>query len=376
MDKRRLQLLKMIFSRMRYVWHFLLKGKFKMAYNHIWVGLFTRDSGIALWDSMYRLFSFIRPYPETIEIEVTTRCHLRCAICEHTYWKEPARDMSFEEFKKIIDQFPRLKWAGPSGIGSGFLNKDYLKMLEYLKKRSVFVEFFDSFDLIDKETAEKLVDLEIDKIWVSLDDPTPDGYARIRVGTNLEKILNNIRVMLNTKEKKRSPFPEIWFQMIVTSINVHKMPEYVELVHDLTKDKKYNYANLIFWTNILSFKEVQGLSTGIPDEIRREVLIRARKHNIFINWNENIQPVNPPSCCARWNEPFILVTGHVQPCCIINQANQRDHQKLYSFGNLLEQDFHDIWRSEKLKGFLKTLKNNRFPIICKYCRMYIPDKRD
>lgn len=343
-----------------------------MAYNHIWVGIFTRDSGMAVLDSIYRIFPFFRPYPEAIEIEVTTRCHLRCLICEHTYWNEAARDMTFEEFKKIISQFPDLKWAGPSGIGSGFLNKDYLKMLEYLKSRSVFVEFFDSFDLIDKDTAEKLVDLEIDKIWVSLDDPTPEGYAKIRAGTNLIKILNNISTMLEIKEKRRSPFPEVWFQMIVTNINVNKMPDYVDLVYNLVKGKRYNYATLIFWSNILSFSEVQNLSTNIPEEIRKEVLGRAKKYGIFINWNENIKPVNPPSCCARWNEPFILVTGNVQPCCIINQANQREHQKLYSFGNLLGEDFRQIWRSKEFKGFLKVLKKDKFPAICKYCRLYLP----
>ncbi|MBU2567794.1 MAG: SPASM domain-containing protein, partial [Elusimicrobia bacterium] len=110
----------------------------------------------------------------------------------------------------------------------------------------------------------------------------------------------------------------------------------------------------------------------IPEEIRSEVLKKGREYGIYINWNENIEPTNPPGCCVRWNEPFVLVTGHVQPCCIINQANQREHQKKYSFGNLLEQDFHDIWKSKEFKDFLKVLRKDKFPAICKYCRLYLP----
>jgi len=345
-----------------------------MAFNHLWVGFFTRDSGLAVLDTIYRIFPFIRPYPESIEIEVTTRCHLKCTICEHTYWNERPRDMSFDEFKKVINQFPKLRWIGTSGIGSSFLNKDFMKMLEYLKQRSVFVEFFDSFDLIDEKTAERLVDLGIDKIWVSLDAPSKESYEKIRAGTNLEKVLKNVKTLLEIKERKKSPLPEIWFQMIVTKINVSEMPDYVDLIHSIIKDKKFNYANLIFCTNILSFSEVKHLATDIPDAIRKEVLRRAANHNIFINWNENIEPTNPPGCCARWNEPFVLVTGHVQPCCIINQANQRLHQKQYAFGNLYEEDFHDIWKSDKFKAFLKTLRGDKFPMICKYCRLYIPKK--
>ena len=66
-----------------------------------------------------------------MEIEVTTRCNLKCIICEHTYWDEPNRDMSFEQFKGIVDQFPKLKWIGLTGIGESFINKDFMKMLRY-----------------------------------------------------------------------------------------------------------------------------------------------------------------------------------------------------------------------------------------------------
>lgn len=372
MDLRRLKLIGMIVPRLRYIWYLITKGKFAMAYNHLWVGLFTRDSGLAITDSIYRTFPFIRPYPKAIEIEMTTRCHLKCAICEHTYWKEPQRDMTFDEFKHIVDQFPDLKWIGTSGIGSNFLNKDFMKMLRYLKERNVYVEFFDSFDLIDEKVARELVEMQVDKIWMSLDASDPEDYAKIRVGTNLPKVLGHVNRLLEIKEELKSPLPEVWFQMIVTNINVARMPDYVDLIHSIIKDKKYNYANLIFWTNILSFGEVKKLATDIPDDIRAEVVRRAQKHNIRLNWNENIHPSNPPSCCVRWNEPFVLVSGHVQPCCIINQANQRDHQKQFAFGNLLEEDFHDIWKSKKFQGFCDTLQKDRFPAICKYCRLYLP----
>lgn len=372
MDVRRIKLLGIIFSRLRYVLFLLGRGKFRMAFNHIWVGIWTRDSGMALHDTLYRTFPFIRPYPETMEIEVTTRCHLRCSICEHTYWSEPPRDMSFDELKRIVDQFPDLKWVGTSGIGSSFLNKDFMKMLRYLKSRSVYVEFFDSFDLIDEKVARELIEMGIDKIWVSFDAAREETYEKIRCGTKFYKVLGNIEAMLKLKEEIKSPLPEIWFQLIVTKHNVAEMPEYVDLVQGLVKDKKYNYATLIFWTNILSFPEVQSIATDIPEEIRSEVLKKGREYGIYINWNENIEPTNPPGCCVRWNEPFVLVTGHVQPCCIINQANQREHQKKYSFGNLLEQDFHDIWKSKEFKDFLKVLRKDKFPAICKYCRLYLP----
>ena len=184
MDKRRLRLLTVMISRFKYIWYLITQLKFKMAYNHLWVGMFTRDSGLALFDTIHTWFPFFRPYPQTMEIEITTKCHLKCVICEHTYWKEPGYDMSFDQFKHIINQFPDLKWIGTSGIGSNFLNKDYMKMLRYLKDRSVYVEFFDSFDLIDESIANELIDMKIDKIWMSFDGANKEDYDKIRCGTN------------------------------------------------------------------------------------------------------------------------------------------------------------------------------------------------
>ena len=101
--------------------------------------------------------------------------------------------MSFEEFKKIIEQFPRLKWIGLSGIGSAFLNKDFLKMLRLLKAKGIFVEFFDTFDLITPQISEELVRLGIDKIWMSIDAAKKQTYELIRVGGDFDRVINNLK---------------------------------------------------------------------------------------------------------------------------------------------------------------------------------------
>ncbi|MEW6040003.1 MAG: radical SAM protein [Elusimicrobiota bacterium] len=340
-----------------------------MAFTHLWVGAFTRDAGLALFDPIYRRFPFLAPYPKTIEVEITTRCHLKCTICEHTYWNEPSRDMTFDEFKHIVDQFPHLKWIGLTGIGTSFINPAFVKMLEYVKSRNVFVEFFDTFDLIDGELAEKIVELKIDKTWVSMEGATKQTYEKIRVGAKFEKTLSNVRGLLEAKRKRKSPLPELWFHYIINKYNVSEMPAYVDLVHEIIKDGN-DYATLIFFTNLLSFPEVKDLIPVIPEEISRNVREKAANYGIYLNWNENIACSEPIQKCTKWTEPFVLVTGHVQPCCVINMANDREFQKKYAFGNLLTQDFHDIWKSPELAEFLNKLYSGKLPLVCKNCRVY------
>ena len=87
----------------------------KGLYNFIFVKLFARGErvGLQLLDPVEMNFPQLTPYPYMIEVEITTRCHLRCTICEHTYWTSEEykkQDLSFEQFKYILDQFPKLKY--------------------------------------------------------------------------------------------------------------------------------------------------------------------------------------------------------------------------------------------------------------------------
>lgn len=370
LDIRRLRVLGLAWSRIKILSHLIKKGKFKNAHSYLYSSLFVRDAGLAITDWLYRINPNLAPYPKAIEIEVTTRCHLRCIICEHTYWTEPPRDMSFDEFKRIIEQFPQLKWIGLSGIGSAFLNKDFLKMVRYLKARSVFVEFFDTFDLIDKNISRELVEIGVDKIWMSIDAAEKETYEKIRVGCNFDKAIGNLTDLIAIKKQFKTPIPEIWFHYIINKYNVLEMPKFIDMVHTIVSESKTNYATLIFFTSLLYFDKIEFLRPIIPEEIKNEVLERAKRYNLYVSWNENVLSNKPVNDCTKWNEPFILATGHVQPCCAINEANDRDYQKRHCMGNLLTEDFQDIWQSDKYKALKRNIHNGVFPEICKDCRLY------
>jgi len=370
MDLRRIRLLGLLISRLRYVLYLLSIGKFKMAYNHLWVGAFSYDAGIALLDPFYRRFPFLVPLPRTIEIEVTTRCHLKCVFCEQTYWHEPPRDMSFEQFKNIVDQLP-LKWVGTIGIGTAFLNKDYMKMLEYLKSKDIFVELYDTFDLIDDKTLEKLVSLKIDKISISMDAATKSTYEKIRVGANFDRVLRNIRKFVEFKKMQKSPLPELWFHYVVTNVNIDEVLPFVDLVRELTNNS--NYATLINWSNALSFDETKPIQLNIPGDLREKIVEKAHKLGLFVNWNLNTVDFEcryTIDRCLKWTNPLVLVTGHLMPCCITSEANARDHQKKYSLGNVFEKSFAEIWKSKEFYEFRKKLLEGKLPAICKNCRVY------
>lgn len=344
---------------------FLLREKgLRYTYNYIYFN--------ALWTTRHplitKLLHRLESYPPYIEIEVTTRCNLRCILCERTYWNEPGRDMSLEQFRMIVDQFPRLKWIGLSGIGESFMNKDFMAMLSYVKSRNIMVEMYDTFYFTDERTAKELIDMEVDIIFVSLDAATKETYEKIRVGSSFERVVNNVKTLIRLKEERNAAFPRLHFHFVVNKLNYHEIPLYIELVDSLSSREKYRIQ---FSRMLHEFEQTKDMFMEVPENIINETQRKAQEAGIPVIWNLDA------SCskkridqCVEWTMPFIFVTGHVIPCCSTNEAGRRDFQKATALGNIFEQRFEDIWHGEKYTRLRKLLKEGRIPAPCVNCCLY------
>lgn len=319
-----------------------------------------------------KVLQWFTPYPFYIEIETTTRCNLRCIMCEHTYWDEKGRDMSFEDFKMIVDQFPDLKWIGLTGIGESFLQKDFLDMLRYVKKKPVIIELFDPFHRLDEDIAKELINIGIEEMYVSMDAATKETYEKIRIGASFEKVIENIKSFVEIKAKKGTYFPILDFHYIISKVNIHEITQYIELVHSLSPGSK-----ILFTILLHEFEETKDLFVEVSDEIGQQAAQKATELGIKIYWNVNVS-LNKPhiSKCTTWSMPFIFVTGHVVPCCSSNEANRREFQKEHSLGNVFENSFRQIWYSKKYKDFRRMIRRGQVPEPCKNCCIYNVGKKE
>jgi MoaA/NifB/PqqE/SkfB family radical SAM enzyme len=288
-------------------------------------------------------------------------------MCEHTYWDEPSKDMSFEDFKKIIDQFPKLKWIGLTGIGESFLNKDFIKMLEYVKSKGIFVELYDNLFYVNERLLKKLVELEIDKLFISTVGATRETYEKIMVGCNFERVVKNIKTLFRLKREANAYFPQIEFHYIVTSENMHEMLLFLEFVHSFGEPG----IKIRFTRMLHKFKEVEHLFTEVPRDMVESVQRRGKELNLIVEWNADVPQTKPPiNKCTEWIMPFIFVTGEVVPCCAQNEANRRNYQKATSMGNIFKQPFKNIWRGEKYENLRKMLRRGEVPPACIDCPLY------
>jgi MoaA/NifB/PqqE/SkfB family radical SAM enzyme len=294
----------------------------------------------------------------------------------------PNSHLSFDEFKRLTDQFD-LKWVNLTGEGDGFLNHDYLKMIKYLKKRNTSVYLVDSFDLITKDVAKVLVESGVDGIYISMDGATKETYESIKVGCNYDKVLNNIKNLLEIKRELNTPIPEICFRFVVNKRNVNEMADYVKVINSMAERKLWGDGSKIHFVGLLDFPEIHDLYLEtIPiNEIENTLeVVRNNPQSLPVVFAHTEGKNNPPiEKCLAFMEPyFALVPEPMQlPCCAVLMSNDRKKLLEYSFGNYNTEPIKQIWNSPYYKWFRKTVTNPKakVPMLCAGCRAYDTTER-
>ena len=312
-------------------------------------------------------FPSFRFSPRSIQIECTTRCNLKCTICEISYWTEKGGDLDLKNLEMIIGHLPKLRRVDLTGIGEGLMNRNFFKALELLKSRGLYVTLNDNFTLLNEKAAQRIVELGVDQIFLSLDGATKSTYEQIRVGANFDKVIFNARRLMQVKRDMKKKRPEMKINTVVCSDNYNELPAIVELAHDMG-------IGMVQFVNVITFDSTARLTTtSVHQEIRarfQEVLARARQLGILVKIELfNKKPVQ--QCDFPWKRNFVTYDGYVHPCCYTTQTGDRNAQNQRSLGNLVDHHFADVWRTEAYSAFRTKLQSGILPRICQDCPKYI-----
>lgn len=363
--------------------------KIKLASNYVYTRRFREIYNMIFW--VYPLWwnrkwsAFIMNrflpkigidlFPPFLEIEPTTYCGYRCVCCEHSYWKEPGKNMNFETFKKIFDGFgPHPKWLGLTGIGTSYLNKDYHKMLAYAKSRGTLIETFDHFnDLKDDDHIRELINTGMDFLFISIYGGTKESYEKVMRGGNFDKAMKNIRRFVALKKEMKRRFPLLSFHYIVTRDSKKEIFDFLDFVHSLNTE----VAEILVTPMTHSFKEAREFSVKIDQDYADKIRAKAKRLGIEITVNfstkkeaEGLQKKPPIHNCKEMIMPFIFSNGDITPCCSLNENNKRDWQHATSLGNAGKKSVKDIWYSPRYIKMRKMIRANKVPEECVYCPAY------
>ena len=303
--------------------------------------------------------------PVTAQIETTSCCNLQCETCVRDKIGVPIGTMSFENFKKILDQLDSLFKVYLSGQGEPLLNKDLFKMVEYANKKGVLVNINTNAMLLTKEVIDKITKTDIGEIGISIDSTKKEKFEKIRKGAKFETVIDNVK-NLSSALKKNKRKSIITFAVIVLKDNLDEILDFIRLAHETGADKVVFQTIQVKEDYFEKYDEktkkmiVSDLMKEIKDRVG-DAMKMGKKYGVTVIFDEGGS--NGAGCIWPWRGIYVTWNGYVTACCkILDYRNPL-------MGNLLEQDFWDVWNSQNYQLFRSMLKDRVAHHSCKGCGM-------
>ena len=323
--------------------------------------------------------------PRQVYIEVTNHCNSLCVSCPLTYDHflpyEPKHHLSWENFRRIVDQTPVIERAILHGIGEPLLNRDLPRFIAHLKQRGAHVLFNTNGVLLDERRGDALVAAGLDELRVSLDAVTPELYARLRGIDKLPRIVKNLRAFIERHGGAQQPRVSLW--LVGMHENLHQLPDFVRLGAQLGVSEVY-LQRLVYFGNGERIADdttmVAEQSLYASLEERQAALIvecelLADQLGVVFRASGATTPHESVSvkgdhpwqgCMRPWTLMYITANGTALPCCISPFAAQ-DYTSII-LGNVLEQPLADVWNGERYQELRSAvLSDAPAPWPCQFC---------
>ena len=300
-----------------------------------------------------------------LTFEVTNICNLNCGMCFKKGIDEVNYlHMSLDTFKKALNDSNPTTGVTFVGLGEPLLNPDFYMMLFESKKRNLIVNFATNGTMLDKDWCKRLVDLKIDKVSVSFDGATKETYEKIRVGSNFEKVIDNIKTFVKIRNDSNSKYPFIRLDVVLMKQNIHELPALVKLAKELG---------------------VNAISTLHPQclvkDLELEHTMNMDKMEIFKYYGEAIDlakelgvglvlkkpDIKYSICQTAWGNSYVDVFGNIYPCCAIGAIKTKSTEYFKDtpinldfsdmvMRNIYKDNFSDIWYGKKYGKFRNDCK--------------------
>ncbi|VVB99045.1 Uncharacterised protein [uncultured archaeon] len=254
-------------------------------------------------------------------LEITTKigCKNNCSYCPQSIiikaYKGKEKELSFENFVRAISTVPADVGICFSGFCEPFLNKECSKMIVYADQKGHKIDLFTTLVGVSEEDLEKIHGIKFSQFKIHL--PSAKGLENIPVD---EKYISLLKKTIEYK------------------INRLCFVYHDEMRHELEPLVK---GQVVYKMNTISRAGNLGKVKESPHK------------NLFCTQNRN-----------HLHQNILLPNGDVYFCFM-------DYRLRHKIGNLFEQDYGSLFRSEEFLRVKNDLDSGGKNIICNFCERAI-----
>jgi radical SAM protein with 4Fe4S-binding SPASM domain len=336
-----------------------------------------------------------------VQMDVTTRCNLRCVMCAREQYPPANEDMPLASFTKIADQlFDKAAVLTLSCGAEPLMSPHFAEVLDIVGRYRVpRVEFVTNGTLLNERLIHKIIETNVTTVEVSIDGAEASTYERIRKGARFERVLQNLETLRLAKASRRTRRPHLKLNFVMMRGNIEELPSFVDMAARLgatevapqhlvvyedaqmQEESLYGFQELAD-DMVLRARQVarhRGLIFRMPPLFRDQRSLPgrawhraqyamdvfrhyggARVAELGVKLARHWSGMGRTACTMPWEFVLLNPQGAVLPCNVWYDEPP--------MGNILEQSFADVWHGEPYRVLREELRGQR-PLrqVCVHC---------
>lgn len=286
--------------------------------------------------------------PLVLFIDPASICNFKCNFCpcgikNKTNWSAHKKvgTMSYELFRKIIDDsthFPqKFKTLRLYKEGEPLLNKRLPDMINYAKKKEVAhkIDFTTNGSLLTKDLSLAIIDAGTDKINISVESLTEEGYKNTSgVDIKMKDFMKNLEFLYANKQQCR-----ILIKISDYGLEGHNEEEFYKMFGNFCDEITVEHVAPVWPEFDLSSVQTDFKQGLHGNEIRECLACPYIFYSICVNSSGTVS-----SCLMDWNHLSLV-------------------------GDVTNDSIVDIWNNQHIQNMrIKNLEGKRNELgICVNC---------
>ncbi len=295
----------------------------------------------------------VAPQPSDVHLSVTENCCLQCKMCDIWKIKNRQKNLDYQTAIQILDKLQL--WLGNCQLtfagGEPFLNRDFLQIISYAKKKGFKTSTNSNGYIIDENLAKKINASGLTQIFFSIDGLSKKHNFIRGKKDSFQKVTAAIKNL--QKDQTNNKKPRIFINSVISNNNLQDIIKLINLAKKMkvaginfqvlmpnfaTKYQADWFTSNPFWPKNKklvekTITELINLKTKYP-----EFLLNSTRD--FKNFKKYL--TNP----KLYQETEQCLVGF-NNCMIDSSGNMRLCYEMGVIGNILKKDPRKLWRSQK-----------------------------